>query len=247
MKNSILLVLLLPVLLLVFTGCEKDEEEVNTLQVNFIFSHVVDGEDLSFDEVKYTNAAGNNFSVETLKYFVSNITLFQENGSQIFFNSEHYMDARDSSTLFLSAAGIPLANYTKLAFVFGLDETKNVSGRFPNAPESNMEWPPALGGGYHYMKLEGKFDSASTTKNYQCHTGPTMGNQYYVEVELEQGSFTCNNCQSVDVEIIMDIKNWWESPNTLDLNDMSMIMGNEDMQEKLQQNGDNVFSLQLSK
>jgi hypothetical protein len=74
-----------------------------------------------------------------------------------------------------------------------------------------------------------------------------MGNQYYVEVELEQGSFTCNNCQSVDVEIIMDIKNWWESPNTLDLNDMSMIMGNEDMQEKLQQNGDNVFSLQLSK
>ena len=30
-----------------------------------------------------------------------------------------------------------------------------------------MEWPPALGEGYHYMKLEGKFDSTDLVKNYQ--------------------------------------------------------------------------------
>jgi hypothetical protein len=47
-----------------------------------------------------------------------------------------------------------------------------------------MEWPIMMGGGYHYMKLEGKFDSAAIVKNYQTHTGPTNGNQNYISLDL---------------------------------------------------------------
>ena len=106
--------------------------------------------------------------------------------------------------------------------------------------------PAAMGTGYHYMKLEGKFDSAGVIKNYQAHTGPSMGNQYFVEVVLTQDPFSCN-CTTVDIRIDMDINKWWQNPNTLDLNNMSMVMGNQEMQQKLKENGSDVFSLTILK
>lgn len=48
--------------------------------------------------------------------------------------------------------------------------------------------PVPMGGGYHYMKLEGRHDSSGTTKNYQAHMGPTMGNDYHVSVTLPWGN-----------------------------------------------------------
>ena len=233
-------------ILLLAAGCNKDDGDEETIQLNFLFNHTVNGDQVQFEDIKYQNAAGNTYSVETLKYFVSDITLYAEDGSGIRFDAAHYVDARDNATLtFKPGVGVPLNNYNKLSFIYGLDENKNVSGSFPNPPESNMEWPPAMGGGYHYMKLEGKFDSTGTVKNYQAHTGPTMGNQYYIEVMLEQDPFSCD-CESVDVTFSMDINKWWQGPNTLDLNDMSAIMGNTDMQEKMKANGGDVFTLTIS-
>jgi hypothetical protein len=244
-KYNFLIAVFVGVLLLA-AGCNKDDEEQQNIQINFLFSHTVGSDQVEFEDIKYQNAAGNTYSVETLKYFVSDITLYAEDGSGVRFDAEHYVDARDNSTLtFQPGVGVPLNNYNKLSFIFGLDENKNVTGRYPNPPESNMEWPPAMGGGYHYMKLEGKFDSTGAVKNYQAHTGPSMGNQYYIEVMLEQDPFSCD-CQSVDVNFSMDINKWWQGPNTLDLNDMASVMGNTDMQEKLQANGNDVFTLTIS-
>jgi hypothetical protein len=42
----------------------------------------------------------------------------------------------------------------------------------------------------------------------------------------------------------MDINKWFESPNTLDLNDITSIMGNQPMQEKIKANGADVFSVE---
>ena len=39
----------------------------------------------------------------------------------------------------------------------------------------------------------------------------------------------------------MDINQWWVDPNTIDLNDMTMVMGNLEKQQKLHDNGNNVF------
>lgn len=244
MSKYFSIVLFLAGLALLSAGCNKDNEEPNTLKVNFIFSHSVGDQDVSFDEMIYTNAAGNTYSIETLKYFVSDLTLHQVDGAKVIFDMAHYVDARESSTLSFSAVNVPRASYDKLTFVFGLNEEQNTAGRFPNPPESNMEWPPAMGSGYHYMKLEGKFDSAGVIKNYQAHTGPSMGNHYYIEVVLSQDPVSCT-CAEVDVSINMDINKWWENPNTLDLNDMSMVMGNQEVQQQLKENGANVFSLQI--
>ncbi len=228
-------------MLATFSSCNEDEN--NRVSLSFEFAHKIGDETLEFDNIKYTNAAGNDYSVITLMYFISDITLHRSNGETVLIDEEHYVDAADATTLsFAIEDEILSGDYSQISFVFGLNESKNISGSFPNAPENNMEWPLAMGDGYHYMKLEGKFDSTGDIENYQCHTGPTMGNQYYVDVVLSESSFTAIG-NDMTIEIVMDINGWWENPNTIDLSDVSMIMDNETMQQNLTENGADVFSL----
>ena len=41
---------------------------------------------------------------------------------------------------------------------------------------ATMAWPVPMGGGYHYMKLEGDFNDSLS--GYGTHTGGTMGMDY---------------------------------------------------------------------
>lgn len=216
-------------------------DEIN---ISFRFSHKVGATTVEFDTMKYTSEASNLYSVETLKYFVSDITL-HKSGGQLLFDDEHYVDARDNSTLTYSPSQeVPNAAYSSITFTFGLDSIKNITGTYVNPPESNMEWPVPMGGGYHYMKLEGKHDSSGVIKNYQAHSGPLMGMPYYVSVSLPSSSFTANGTDLI-VDIKMDINKWFSTPNTLDLNIIASIMGNAAIQQQLQQNGADVFTVTI--
>lgn len=237
--------LILIVFLLSISACKKEEN--TEVQLTLSFNHNIDGETLEFDTIKYTNAYGNKYSVSTLKYFVSDVTLHNEDGTQINFDFIFYVDARDEMTMsYTSANKIPVGNYTSLSFTFGIDSAQNQTGIFPNPPQNLMEWPAAMGGGYHYMKLEGKFDSVNVVKNYQTHTGPTDGIDNSFEVNLTDSQFNCS-CENVTIDINMNINNWYVNPNTIDLNTMTMIMGNEQKQLLLKANGSDVFTSSIEK
>lgn len=227
-----------------FSACKKDE--ITEQQLSFSFNHVVGTEAVEFDDIRYENAFGNSYSVSTLKYFISNFTFHASDGSSILIDDVHYVDARDVSTItYNPSIKIPVNNYTSVSFIFGLDTLKNISGSFPNPPESNMEWPPAMGPGYHYMKLEGKIDSVGTTKNYQAHSGQSMGNPYFINITLTDAAFSCS-CETVSIDLFMDINKWWENPNTFDLNNMTMVMGNQLIQQKIKENGHDVFTAKVN-
>ncbi|MCF8304495.1 MAG: hypothetical protein K9I94_14570 [Bacteroidales bacterium] len=230
---------------LIFSACDKNDDSTPPVAIVFKFNHQVDGNDIEFDTIKYTNQAGNKYSVVRLKYFISDISLQKENGKEVFIDTIHYVDARSEGTLIFSPeTTIEQGNYTSISFIYGISEEKNKRGRFPNPPENNMEWPFAMGAeyGYHYMKLEGKHDSAGNIKNYQAHTGPTNENQNYINVSLPNSGFTADN-DPVTINLVMNINRWWKNPHTLDLNNISGIMGNQEIQEKLKTNGANVFSM----
>jgi hypothetical protein len=193
--------------------------------------------------IQYFNAFGNNYSVITLKYFVSDFRFYKADGGVVFVDEAFYIDAADATTMtFIPLSKLPLGDYNSVSFVFGLDSVKNISGAFPNPPENAMEWPAPMGGGYHYMKLEGKVDSSGVINNYQAHTGPTMGNSNFINVMLPASSFQADK-EDLHLTIVMDINKWWKNPNTLDLNQITGIMGNQDMQVKMHDNGHDVFSV----
>jgi hypothetical protein len=240
--------ILLMTLAIIVASCKKNADPepspIEYTRINFIMKHYVSGEVVEFDNIQYTNAFGNLYSVSRLQYFISDIRLKRSNGSEIFIDEEHYVDGTVPSTLsFTPQSEIPAGEYSSVSFIFGLSEEKNIPGRYPNPPENNMEWPPALGTGYHYMKLEGKVDSSGVINNFQAHTGPTNGNQNFIEVDLPGSSFTAQGNQ-MTLTIKMDINKWWENPNILDLNMITMVMGNQEIQQKLHDNGFDVFSIE---
>ena len=246
MKNFLYLTGFLLLLAVVVSSCNKTEappmEPING-KVEFHFDHFIGDKGLEFNKFAYTNAFGNLYSVATLKYFISDIRLKSADGSEVLFDLEHYVDGQDKSTLTLSPGqNVPKGQYSSVSFIFGLGKEKNINGWFPNPPENSMEWPIPLGGGYHYMKLEGKIDNPEGTVNFQAHTGPTDGNQNFIKVTLPNSNFILGDNVLV-LSIRMDINKWWENPNTLDLNQMTMIMGNQEMQKKLHDNGKDVFSI----
>ena len=242
LKNKLIALSLLAAFFMAFSSCKDDDNpQPAETMVNFKFEHYVDGNPATFNEIMYTSAFGNEYSVETLKYFLSKIKLTLNDGSEFTVDQAFYIDAFDESTLTTGYATLPSGEYASVSMIYGLDEEMNVPGEFPNAPESNMEWPPAMGTGYHYMKLEGKVDDNGTINNFQAHTGPTMNNQNYFEASIPNSAFTLSGNQ-MTVIIRMNIEKWWETPNTLDLNTVTGIMGNQEMQLKLKANGEDVFS-----
>ena len=261
MRKSLLLII--PVVLLLSVACKKkgctDPQASNysslakkddgsciypaTYSTTFNFKHEINGGPFLFDTILYGHPAGQPYSVETLKYFVSNIVLYKASGDSVYIDVEHYVDAEIPSTTILKFnQSIENTTYTGVAFIFGLDEVKNITGAFVNPPESLMEWPVPMGGGYHYMKMEGKYDSLGVIKNYNTHTGMSMGIPYHFQVYLPQ-SFTVTKNQ-VSIDLKMELNNWYQNPTLYDFDVYGdAIMGNAAAQQAIHDNGTDVFSL----
>ena len=224
-------------------GQEKANPALTAVKVTVTIMHTIDKEALVFDTIRYRNESGNQYSVSTLKYFISEIHIVSGQNISYLLKDVHYIDAKaDKTRSFTGEVMIPLNAVSTLRFVFGLDEKTNRSGRFPNPPENRMEWPETMGGGYHYMKLEGKILDPSEDLNFQAHTGQLNGVPRFIRVELPLDGLKAEE-GNLNLRIAMDINEWWKQPNTLNLNDISGIMDNEKVQQQLMENGADIFSI----
>jgi len=204
------------------------------------FTHTVDGNALETDQMIYSNAATQNYSVQTLRYLLSDITLHSANGTSTLLDEVHFITISDPSTFNLDIQDLNSANYTAISFTMGLDSLKNITDNYLN--ESffpSFSWPDFMGGGYHYMQLEGDYTTAF--QGYATHTGGTDGIDF---------SFTKNfpislNIANTNTTVIinMEINNWYSNPNIINLT-TDGIMDNANKQALLQANGiADVFSV----
>ena len=245
MKKMKKILLTLTVIGLVFTSCEKDKPIATDITINF--THTVDGSDLITNSMIYTNEAGENYDVQTLKYLISDITLHAENGSSLQLDEVHFIDISDESTFSFTNEAIHNNNYTSISYTMGLDTSKNINNLYINESyHSAMAWPETNGGGYHYMKLEGSYNNDSTF--YNTHTGGTMGDDYSFN-NVEDISLTVDDdLGDVSINVNMEINNWYNSPQ-IEFSSYGMgIMMNMMMQMNIQMNGiTDVFSVTVDK
>ncbi len=264
--KSLKYISIIVLLLTLMFSCKREDPIVDIPvkygNIGFQFANNVDGQALRVDTLVYTNAAGNNYMVNEVQYFVSDIVLQNSNGTFVSFGTGselHYMDSDLPETSNWSVADkIPVGSYTSISFTFGLNEVRNISNVFLNPPESNMWWPLFLGGGYHYMKLNGKWiDTASNLSAFNFHLG--IGQTYahdvivvdsitgfvqnYFTVTLPNSAFTIREDKTTNVEIVMNIEKWFEGPNVWDFNVCSATMQNQSAMQQVVENGGTVFSV----
>ena len=226
---------------LLVASCAKKEENGF---VDICVDYSVNNEPLITDTLCYTNEAGNEFLVTEIQWFVSKWELQDEQGRWIASDRIFYIDTNIPESQTLRMDSIPIGKYKKVRFTFGLDESDNLSGRFSDPPESNMFWPEQLGGGYHYMKLNGKFvNEAGQLVPLNIHLGRLHEEDNHFTVELPIDFSITENTEN-QLHLTMIIDNWFRSPNLYDFNEYgSAIMQNQAAQNVLKQNGQDVFDI----
>ena len=234
--------------LLCCAGCHKP-----TGSISLNFSFVNDNDSLQLDSCVYRNPAGNLYEVNDVQYFISKVMLLDDAGNTLDITDNqgiHYVDIRIPGTLRWNISDeIPVNHYTQIAFLFGLEGEQNTTGYFPNPPENNMSWPDILGGGYHYMKINGRWvDEAGVKQPFNLHTGKISNgnsftdNTFTVTLPLEQ--FTVSKGQTSSITLQMNVNAWFSDPYLFDFNEFGgSIMQNREAQMVLRANGHNVFSV----
>ena len=250
------------VLLITQFSCKEEDPEPG--KIKLVFMENVDGTPLVVDTVRYENEAGNEYLVSEVQYFISELKLYYQDGKsyEILDNQGiHYVDTDIPETKeWVITDDVPSGIIDSIVFTFGLDEENNKSGLFTNPPESNMFWPDELGGGYHYMKLNGKWlDDQMMMNPFNFHlgigqtydtTGQVTGfvqNYFNVNVYLAVYSsfiMVVNPGQTTNLGIIVNIDSWFKTPYTWDFNNMGgMMMQNQDALKAACENGYDVFSI----
>jgi MbnP len=232
------------------SGCGDDAttEPAGPGTVVIQFNEVVSGAPLVLNTGNYTNAAGNEYTVNNLEYTVSGFAFPAAAATRADgdFTSGvvHYRTLADASTASATFADVPAGDYTAVDFVFGITGANNVDDAYPDLDLLGMAWPDMAGGvGYHYMRHEGTYtDSTMATSAYLTHLGPTMGQDYSFAVSLPH-DFTVSPGETTTIGVSMDVNEWYTNPNTYDFNGHGPIMGNPAVQATLRANGASVWSV----
>ena len=268
-KSHLLALLFVPFLSIGFVACEDDDDSSSsgggiicnasdsglynaTIHMKQLANNLTVS--LRSDDVKpYSNERGQSFNISRLRYLISDITFHKSDGSSFQIEEYHFVDLADTSTLtFTPSTQIPGGCYSSISFTFGFDSTDN-SGIYPDLNTVNWNWPMMLGGGYHYMQLEGTYDSVGVDKFFATHMG-TARNQNTTPTTFEDNSFIAQPANSaisvnadIDFDITMNVEQWYEDTFQWDFTVWNVpIMPIYDAQIRLNENGPTVFTITVN-
>lgn len=178
--------------LFALTSCRNNDEDDSTnetpgnLQMKFEngFNNLGD---IVLNQTTQTSLQGQKYQFSALKYVVSNISLFDENGNEFKYNENNpdkgafIVDQADAvaGIIYLNLNGIPKNNYKKIKFGLGISQNAYLLGQdgqaefWNKAKQKGMSWSWAAG--YVFVKLEGKYGTSSPITEFMNHTG-NMGN-----------------------------------------------------------------------
>ncbi|WP_055442174.1 MbnP family protein [Lacinutrix himadriensis] len=241
--------------ILCFSCAEDTDDNISkNVSAAFKFTHSWNDTPVTnsdFNSIQFTNANGEEMSIEKLRYLVSNIRFEKANGEIQNTSGYFLIDVTNDVNLFFQPyTPIPKGEYTNVIFTFGFNNEDNYSETYTDLNSESWNVPDMLGGGYHYMQLEGKFiDNTATETGYAYHAIRAVDNSdpdnllfqdTFIDVELGPVSIT----KDLTFNINMNIAEWFKNPNLWDLNTLhNMMMPNFNAQVMMFQNGQNVFSL----
>lgn len=228
-----------------YVSCKNENDEpivsrYGTLSINL--KHNVDNQPLVWNDVLYRNDANELYSIDRIQYYLSSFRFYYQGKLQGQIDSVYYFDARNESALQLGFPQLRAGLYDSLTFYIGLDPVMNVTNSLPATLENNaMSWPDAMGGGYHFMKLEGHWKDSMGMQGFAMHLGK---NGYQVlagskcNIKIEAGKHAV-------ITMTMNINEWFRNPHVYSFGtDGVYSMGNAVLMQKIADNGADVFKVQ---
>lgn len=172
-------------------------------RMRIVFDNVVGTSDLKLNADTYQNSVGEPFTVTKLNYFVSNIRLRKDDGSEYVVpqDSSYFLIQEEKPTSqTITLANVPAGNYTGLTFLLGVDSLRSSmtdvakrTGVLDPGLNDGMYWE--WNSGYIFLKLEGTSPVAPAAQNkaFFYHIGGFGG-----------GSVKINNLRTVTLPFKTD-------------------------------------------
>ncbi|MCB2377851.1 hypothetical protein LGH70_09680 [Hymenobacter sp. BT635] len=214
------------------TSCTDDKDVAPVAgQMTLQLEHVAGSAPLTLNgTAPYKTAAGDDFTVTTFRYYISNIKLGKADGTEFVQPESYYLidEAKADSKIF-TIPNVPAGDYTKLTFTIGVDSARNVAGAQTGAlAPSDMFWK--WDSGYIYTKLEGR-SAQSPSGGILFHIGgfkKPNNTIRTVSPALGSSSIRVRNGSTPTVHLKADVLKMFTGPNTVRFATLSSTMGGPD-------------------
>ncbi len=194
------------------TGCKKENEDTAeekvTSTINIHFENEVDGAPISSSGLIYTNPSQEAYSIDLLKYYISYISLVNDQGASVDVYEHKLIDALNTANNSISVKDFPDGNYTNIIFHLGVDHNHNHTGDQAGDldPINGMLW--TWNTGYIFFKHEGMYTKADGTNEaltYHLGTDPT-----YTEISLPL-NFSLNK-EAKTIKLLFNLNDLYRAP-----------------------------------
>jgi hypothetical protein len=183
------------------------------------FSNFIGNKQISPDS-SYTNSFGENYTVQRLKYYITNIELLNTKNNKRVAIEESYFLVDDNDEV-SKAISLPVSegSYDGISFLLGVDSLHNVSGAQTGAldPLNGMFW--TWNSGYVSIKIEGKSTASNLPQNLiEYHLGgfkgPDKVNQR-INLSFPGNSIDLSNKKATIIYVRTDLNLFFNSVHSL--------------------------------
>lgn len=130
---------------LLLVSCKKDADSpaTETGVFSIEMENAVGEQELNLATDQYTTAAGDEFTVSTFKYFISNVQLKKADNTTYNVPDSYFLvDQAAEASKLLRIKDVPVGDYTSLSFVVGVDSARTKAGKYTGAlaADPSMFW-----------------------------------------------------------------------------------------------------------
>jgi hypothetical protein len=215
-------------------GCNRGGTAQDGLPLRLEISHVVGNQPLQLG-AGYTTAAGESYSIERLRYYLSNFRLRRVDGSwfvnpQSPDSSRGYflIDEADAASKQFQIGPIPPGSYAGIEFLVGVDAQRNGAGAQTGTldPARGMFW--TWNTGYIFFQLEGHSpQSGDAAHALTYHVGGGSGAlAHSVYLPLQPG-VTVDADNTAEVHLFADVSQVFDGAHHLRFAGVSSAMDPE--------------------
>ena len=209
--------------------------------LKFIFSNTANGKPIILRDSLYSNYFGEQYSISKLKYYISNISIGNNN-----IEGYYLMNAASGDSSF--EISCEPGTYNNLEFLLGVDSIRNCSGAQTGAldPMNDMFW--TWNTGYVMFKMEGNSPaSTSDLQRIEHHVGGYKGSNN-VATKIKFNFATANLLQvkansTTEVLIETNLDNYWHGNADIRISELPVCTTTGELAKKIASNFKTLFSI----
>jgi hypothetical protein len=220
-------------------ACNNDSVEPidnSTNDVVLEFDNRVGAQKMALGTGTYKNGSGEEFTLTTFNYFISNVALKKTDGNVVKFPDQYFLIRQADPTSWMAhLKDVPAADYTEINFLIGVDSTRTVAsaekrtGVLDEYSEENHGMAWNWNSGYIFVKMEGTSPvvplNSAGERAFAMHIGGFKSPANNLRTVTLPLNTTATVRQSIapTIHLVADFMKVFDGPNTIKLAETNSI------------------------